>query len=90
MIGNTFKGRDRRLMEQTWRNLRAIILRDIRVLDPKETTSLSTRELILDNNNTPIGETFTANALLIQLRLDYFLPEAPPAYTGPWPPPVGQ
>jgi len=69
--------------------LRAIILRDERAPDPKETTTLSTRELILDNNNTPVGQTFQANAVLIQLRIDYFLPAAPPAYSGHWPPPVG-
>ena len=89
-VGNEFKSRDRRLISQTWRNLRAIILRDQRAEDPKETTSLSTRQLILDNNNTPVGDTFQANSLLIQLRIDYFLPNAPPAYTGTWPPPVGQ
>lgn len=90
MIGNEFKGRDRRLLEQTWRNIRAIILRDQRAVDPKETTTLSTRDLILDNNNTPVGETFQANALLIQIRINCFLPGQPPAYTGQWPPPVGE
>ena len=89
-VGNEFKSRDRRLISQTWRNLRAVILRDQRAVDPKETATLSTRELILDNNNTPIGDTFQANSLLIQLRIDYFLPAAPPAYSGQWPPPVGQ
>jgi len=89
MTGNEFVGRDRRLISQTWRNLRAVILRDIRAIDPKPTTSLSTRELILDNNNTPVGETFAANTCLIQLRIDYFLPNPPPPYSGPWPPPVG-
>jgi hypothetical protein len=46
--------------------------------------------LILDNNFTPIGVSYQANSLLIQLRICYFLPAAPPAYSGPWPPPVGQ
>lgn len=87
--GNEFKGRDRRLLSQTWRNLWAVILRDQRTLDPKETTSLSNRDLILDNNFTPIGDSYAANVLLIQLRLDYFLPNQTPAYSGPWPPPVG-
>jgi len=90
MVTGEFRGRDRRLISQLWRNLRAIILRDLRTLDPKETTTLSNRELIMDNNNTPVGLTFQANALLIQLRIDYFLPAAPPAYSGAWPPPVGK
>lgn len=90
MPNNFFRGRDRRLISQTWRNLRAVILRDERAVDPKATALLSTRDLLLDNNNTPIGDTFQANAVLIQLRVDYFLPGVPPAYAGAWPPPVGK
>lgn len=54
MNKNAFKSRDRRLISQTWRNLRAVILRDLRAGEPKKTLALSNRKLILDNNNTPV------------------------------------
>lgn len=43
---NLFSGRDRRLMQQTLRDLRLLVARDLRALNPKKTMTLSTRLLI--------------------------------------------
>ena len=47
---NLFSGRDRRLMEQLARNLKLLVARDLRALNPKKTKTLSTRQLATASN----------------------------------------
>lgn len=62
-----FRGRDRRLIKQTLRDLNAIVARDVRAANPKKTTILSTRTLILDNNPVSPGLLYYTNDLIAVL-----------------------
>lgn len=70
-MANTFSGRDRRLMQQTARNLRAIVSRDIRAENPKITTTLSTRKLI-GESSLDDGRHLYFDLLGIPTRIDQY------------------
>jgi hypothetical protein len=50
-------------MEKLTEVLTAITKRDVRAQNPKKTSSISTRTLILDTNNTAGGLLYAANQL---------------------------
>lgn len=63
-----FRGKDRRMIEKALLCLRSIAARDQLALNTaKKTTKLSTRNLILDNNNTSGGLLYAANQLIARL-----------------------
>lgn len=66
-----FKGRDRRLVLKAKKVLETIKARDQKALNTsRRTTQLSTRTLILDNNNTVGGLLYACNQILVQLAID--------------------
>ena len=77
MAGYTYKGRDRRLILKGMKVLQTIIARDVKALNTsKRTTQLSTRELILDNDNTAGGLLYAANQIIDALLADSQAPFA--------------
>lgn len=70
-MAHLFKGRDRRLILKAKHVLETIKKRDQKALNTsKRTTQLSTRTLILDNNNTVGGLLYAANQIITQLVID--------------------
>ena len=64
-----FRGKDRRMIEKATQCLAAITARDQLALNTaKKTARLSTRNLILDNNNTSGGLLYAANQLITALN----------------------
>jgi hypothetical protein len=62
-----FRGSDRRKIQRAAKTIAAIIARDVRAQNPKKTSALSTRTLILDTNNSS-GLLWHANQLLSHLN----------------------
>jgi hypothetical protein len=62
-----YRSKDRRMIESSYELLHAIIARDLRAANPKKTSSISTRALILDTNNTPGGLLYAANQIVTHM-----------------------
>jgi hypothetical protein len=69
-MARAFKGKDRRMITKVKNLLTAVLARDQRALNPKPTTSLSTRQPILDYDDTEGGLQWCAQVLVLTMTED--------------------